>query len=194
MNLDDRVANYSKSIEGQRYPDSIPRISASGRWIDGTWILGQNYQAKSSLYGSYPPKYVERVLELCPEGITGKVLHCFSGSIPAGPWVRLDLVADRKPDLLGDATFLPFLASSFDLVLADPPYSSSDAEKYGTKMPNRRKVLAELARITKKDGTLVWLDTQLPMFAKRDWHWWGAISIIRSSNHRIRLASFFSRT
>jgi ubiquinone/menaquinone biosynthesis C-methylase UbiE len=79
------------------------------------------------------------------------------------------------------------------LVMADPPYSQSDAERYGTRMVDRRKVLREAARVTQPGGYLVWLDTVLPMFAKREWHWWGAIGIVRSSNHRVRFVFMFER-
>ena len=159
--------------------------------MEGTWILGNNYRTKSTLYGSYPPAYLERVRALCPET---PVLHCFSGSLPPiSGEVRIDLIPSRNPDIVGDATCLPLRSDSFNLLLADPPYSAQDATKYGTGMPNRRLVLHELARVARKGATLVWLDTQLPMFAKRDWHWWGAITLIRSSNHRVRLISFFEK-
>jgi hypothetical protein len=33
----------------------------------------------------------------------------------------------------------------YDFVLADPPYSAGDAERYGAAMVNRNKVLATLS-------------------------------------------------
>jgi hypothetical protein len=36
----------------------------------------------------------------------------------------------------------------YDLVLADPPYSTSDAERYGVPMVNRNKVMRELGMRT----------------------------------------------
>lgn len=195
VELAHRIARYRQSEQGRRYRDSIPRLSETGRWIDGIWIMGNDYQAVSSLYGAYPPRYVERVRGLCPEYETAGVLHIFSGSMPRGRHVRVDISRDRQPapDVQADAVNLPFRDGTFGLVMADPPYSAEDAKKYGTSMPDRRLVLRELARVTRAGGVLVWLDTQLPMYRKDMWNWWGAIGIIRSSNHRVRLASFFTR-
>jgi SAM-dependent methyltransferase len=163
--------------------------------LDGIWILGNNYRTASKLYGAFPPRFLDRVMALFPEiGARSRVLHLFSGSLPPGPYVRVDVRKPMTPDLAGNAEALPFRDGSFDLVVADPPYSKQDAEKYDGHMPNRRKVLAEVARVVRKGGNLVWLDTMLPMFAKRNWNWWGAIGVVRSSNHRVRLVSCFERS
>ena len=84
-------------------------------------------------------------------------------------------------------------AGRFDLVLADPPYSSKDAEVYGTPMPNRAKVMRALARVTRPGGNLVWLDTRWPMHRKDQWRCWGHVALVRSTNHRVRLVSMFER-
>ncbi len=86
-----------------------------------------------------------------------------------------------------------YTSKSFDLILADPPYSIEDSEHYGTPMVRRNTVMKECASVLETGGFLVWLDQVLPMFSNRDWHLCGVIGIVRSTNHRFRVASFFRR-
>jgi hypothetical protein len=192
VNWHDRIDAYAESVHGRKYPDSIPRLSRSGRWVEATWILGQNYRAKAKLYGSYPPQYLDRMGALFPDVRTDRTLHVFAGCVPEDRGIRIDLVRrDVLPTIQGDVQNLPFRESVFPLVFADPPYSSQDAKRYDVPMVNRRKALAEIARVTVSGGTLAWMDTQVPMFAKRNWKWVGNITLIRSTNHRVRIVSLF---
>jgi hypothetical protein len=79
----------------------------------------------------------------------------------------------------------------FDLILADPPYSTKDAAKYDCKMPNRRDVTRALRRVCKRGGNLVWLDQVWPQHRKAEWKTWGTIGLVRSTNHRVRMVSIF---
>ena len=54
-------------------------------------------------------------------------------------------------------------------------------------------VMREAARVTAPGGNLVWLDQKRPMFRKDQWRLWGAIGLVRSTNHRVRLVSIFER-
>lgn len=186
MTLLERAANYSRTFP------NFPPLRADDRWLDGVWILGNDYRG-SGYYGAYPPSYLRRVRALFPDVGDKSLLHLFSGSLPpAVGGIRLDRARETQPDVLADAARLPF-RDSFGLVLADPPYSRIHAAKYAARMINRRVVLHEIAQVTCAGGHLVWLDTQVPMFAKTDWHWYGAIAVIRSTNHAIRLCSLFER-
>jgi hypothetical protein len=51
----------------------------------------------------------------------------------------------------------------YDLVVADPPYSASDAERYGVAMVNRNKVMHELGERLPPGAFVVWLDQVYPM-------------------------------
>lgn len=170
---------------------------ATDRWIGGEWIGGNNYKG-SGLYGAYPPDYLERVWALFPDMEGAPTMHLFSGSLDAS-WIgtRVDIRPEPAPgihpDVCADAQQLPFADGSYEFVIADTPYGPLHAERYGTKMPDRRKVLREVARVTKPGGFLVWLDTKLPLFRKVDWHWCGTILVIRSANHDYRGAAVFTR-
>lgn len=98
----------------------------------------------------------------------------------------------RYPTWQGDVLAMPAeWAGRFDLVLADPPYSAADAETYGTSMPKRGAVTQALRRVTRPGGVLVWLDVVWPMHRKAQWRTFGHVGLVRSTNHRMRLVSFF---
>jgi SAM-dependent methyltransferase len=189
----DRAAHYAATFP------SFPPLRADDRWIDGSWVLGNNYATYNAVYGSYPPAYLKRVAALFPElshTPRPRVLHLFSGSLTPEatiPGVRVDLRPSMTPDVVGDAHALPFMTAAFDLVLADPPYSDADAVRYDTPMPSRLKVMREAARVLKPGGHLVWLDCTMPQFSKALFQWYGAIGIWRSTNHRIRGCMLFQR-
>lgn len=199
MTLAERSASYAKAFP--KWP--APRTDA--RWLDGVWMVGNNFRSTSKLYGAYPPGYLRRIAALFPDA--RRVLHVFSGSLTAEllakEWpdvthVRVDLVGREDGVIVGDAEDLPACLpfhsfAPFDLVVADPPYSAEDAKRYRTKMPNRRKVLRSIAALSLTGANLVWLDTVRPQYRKDEWHAWGLICLVRSTMHRVRLVSMFRR-
>lgn len=189
--LHDRAAHYNAAFP--QFPDS--HLIASDRWLQGTWILGNDYKG-SGYYGSYPPGYLKRMQSIFPD--VKAVLHLFSGSLPQQATrnaVTVDVrTTDQvKPGIRASALHLPFREGSFDGVYADTPYSLVDAGHYGTSMPNRKQVLREVHRVVRPGGFLIWLDTVLPMYRKEMWCWCGAIALWRSTNHRVRGVSIFER-
>lgn len=100
----------------------------------------------------------------------------------------------RHPTWEGNVDCMPAeWEGRFDLVLADPPYSPADAGTYGVPMYSRRKALTELHRVTATAGNLVWLDQVWPMHRKDQWKTWATIGLVRSTQHRMRLVTFFER-
>lgn len=180
-------------VEGYNtaFPDRPPLMYSHG-WIYGVFMIGNDYRNKSRLYGAYPRGLLDRYEAMFRlEG--RRVLHIFSGSLPPGPYTRIDLAQDA--DIQGDVQELSQLVEpGWDIIFADPPYTRADAEKYGTPMPNKFKVVKECAKVLRPGGLLVWLDTAWPMFRKKELELIGTIGLIRSTNHRVRCIFIFSRT
>ena len=186
------MKNYTLKERADFYNNEFPQYSkyawlqASDSWLWGIWSIGNNYKG-SGYYGSFPPKYLDRVISMFPDA--EHILHLFSGSLTAEvKGVRFDINPDLKPDLVGDAHYLSevHFEPKFDLIIADPPYSEEDALHYGTPMVNRNKVVTECYKVLQKGGFLCWLDQTLPMYRKEEWDRCISIGIERSTNHRFR--------
>lgn len=195
MTLQERVESYRAAFP--QFPDSVPVVSPSGRWLTAMWLLGNAYRG-SGYYGAYPPAYLRRVTALFPDVPPERWLHLFSGSLDVSvPGLRVDIRVPGEgvvpPTVRADAKALPFATASCRLCAADPPYTTSDSARYGTGPVNKPAVLREVARVVAPGGFLIWLDTTLPMYSKEQWHHWGLICIQRSTNHRTRLCSLFTR-
>lgn len=187
MRIADRVAAYRAAFP--QYPDSWP--VGSRRWLSATWMLGNDYRG-SGFYGAYPPGYLKRMAPLFAGA--PRILHLFSGSLPPGPYTRVDALRPAEFNIDAEHQLLTtFGPAAFDLIYADPPYSPQDAERYGTKMISRRKVMAQCHSVLAPGGDLAWMDIILPMYRSDNWIHWGNITIIRSTNHRVRLVSLFKR-
>ena len=76
------------------------------------------------------------------------MLHVFSGKVDlsAMPGDTVDLNPGLAPTWVADAHDLSSVPlKKYDLVLADPPYSIEDAERYQTTMVKRNVVMRSLA-------------------------------------------------
>lgn len=189
-----RAEFYASSI-GRIYPASTPVVV--GRWLMATWILGNNYRG-SGYYGAYPPGYLPRLRALFPDVEIAQTLHVFSGSLSPDHGDTLDVqpvVGTVRPTYLCRAEDMANTVphGRYRLVACDPPYSREDAKRYSTPYPNMRRVFDALAHVVPPRGMVAWMSTQLPMYRKSEWHFWGAITLIRSTNHRVRLVSLFER-
>ena len=189
------MANIKEMAESynSRYPN-YPPLVYTDRWLYGIWMIGNNYQSKNQFYGEYPPSYVNRVMAIFPNA--KNILHLFAGSIDHFTnATSFDINADLKPDVVGDAHHLSdyFPQGEFDLIMADPPYSSEDCLHYGTPMVNRSKVVSEAVLVLQSGGYIVWLDQVLPMYRKDTVELVGTIGLIRSTNHRFRVVSIFRK-
>jgi hypothetical protein len=188
MRLQDRIDNY---VRETRFPRSL-FISEDGR-IVGTWIMGNDYRVKSEYYGGYPAGYLRRLRSLFPD--KHRVLHIFSGKVDANalPGDTVDINPALKPTFIDDAQTLQKVPlQDYDLILADPPYSIEDADRYRTTMVKRNTVLRALRRVS--PGThIVWLDQVLPMYRKDAFAIDGVIGMVKSTNHRFRVVTIFRR-
>jgi len=189
MDWQDRIDSYCR-LTG--FPRSL-FIGEDGRVV-GTWIMGNDYRVKSGYYGGYPAGYLRRVAALFPD--RKRVLHVFSGRIDlaAMPGDTVDCNPEMQPDWIADAHDLSAVPlNQYDLVLADPPYSVEDAERYKTTMVQRNVVMRSLARGMVEGARVIWLDQVLPMYRKDEWAIEAVIGMVKSTNHRFRVVTVFRR-
>jgi hypothetical protein len=188
MDLEARIGHY---VSATGFPRSL-FVSQDGR-IVGTWIMGNDYRVKSAYYGGYPAGYLRRVRALFPD--KHRVLHLFSGKVDlaALPGDTADINPDLNPTFVDNAQTLEQVPlQTYDLILADPPYSVDDAERYQTTMVKRNLVMRALQRTA--EGThIVWLDQVLPMYRKDAFAIDAVIGMVKSTNHRFRVVTVFRR-
>lgn len=190
MNPSDRIKNYHLQTG---FPESL--FISGDRRIVGTWIMGNNYQVKSEYYGGYPAGYLRRIKALFPD--KNSVLHLFSGKVDKSilPGETVDINPELSPDYLDDAQTLEHVPlEKYDLVLADPPYSIEDANRYQTTMISRNRVMSALGSRLCAGCHVVWLDQVLPMYRKDQFNMEGVIGMVKSTNHRFRVITIFART
>jgi hypothetical protein len=188
MRWEDRIENYARMTG---FPRSL-FMSEDGRAV-GTWIMGNDYRVKSGYYGGYPAGYLRRVRALFPE--KRRVLHLFSGRVDlsALPGDTVDINPALQPTYVDDAqTLVNVPLAVYDLVLADPPYSVEDADRYQATMVKRNTVMRALQRLG-VDAHVVWLDQVLPMYRKDAFDIEAVIGMVKSTNHRFRVITVFRR-
>jgi hypothetical protein len=184
-----RIESY---VRLTKFPRSL-FIAEDGRVV-GTWIMGNDYRVRSGYYGGYPAGYLRRVAALFPD--RRKVLHVFSGAVDLGamPGDTVDCNPSLSPTFVADAHDLSRVPlADYDLILADPPYSIEDAERYRTTMVKRNVVLRSLAAGAASGARVVWLDQELPMYRKAAWDIEAVVGIVKSTNHRFRVMTIFRR-
>jgi hypothetical protein len=136
---------------------------------------------------------LRRIRALFPD--KKRVLHLFSGKVDlaALPGDTVDINASLSPTYVDDAQRLEQVPlKGYDLVLADPPYSIEDAERYQTTMVRRNLVLRALQRVS-VGCHIVWLDQVLPMYRKDAFAIEAVIGMVKSTNHRFRVVTVFRR-
>lgn len=215
MTIPERADAYAKSFP-DRPPLQVVTEGAGSQKHDviyGQFVIGNDYTNKTTYYGAYPHGYLERIAALfpdvdagtsldepllaCPDGrIVRPILQVFSGSLPPGDYVRVDCNPELKPDIVSSVYDIAEAMRPwrpFPLVLADPPYTAADANRYKTPMIDRGRAFRALAEVTRIGGHVVWLDCCWPMHRKDQWRTVGRIGLTRSTNHRVRMVSIFER-
>lgn len=197
MTLRDRAEAFKRAFP--QWPASWPWfVEEDGREVFyAVWVVGNDYHNSTRYYGAYPPRFLDKLMAFFPDMTPADILHVFSGSLPAGPYTRVDVNPLLEPDVVGDVYDAPALfrdRAPFGLVVADPPYSDDDAEKYGTVMVDRGRVTRALAAVVRPGGFLAWLDCVWPMHRKDRWQTVARIYLQRSTNHRVRACHLFERT
>jgi hypothetical protein len=176
-----------------------PNLSCSDL-LYGVWYIGNDYQNKSNYYGAYPASLLQRydvILGTLFFKKEKKILHLFSGGLPKSPlYDRVD-IKKQHGDIIGNAEQLSsFIPHQYEVIMADPPYSSADATIYGNDcLVDREKVLEQCSQVLFVGGILIWLDciTWLDINIPTNLKIIGVIPIVRSTNHRFRLVTIFMK-
>jgi hypothetical protein len=156
--------------------------------------MGNNYRVKSEYHGGYPPTYLKRISALFPD--RWNTLHLFSGKVDtdAFPGDTVDINPANNPTWVDDAqTLTKVPVEKYDLVLADPPYTDEDSNKYGTTPIKRNLIMQVLGNRLQPGAFIVWLDQALPMYRKDQFDMVGCIGMYKSTNHRIRGVTIFRK-
>ena len=184
----DRIENYRRVIRRAAY------VSYEDSWAHGMWFLGNSWAVKSGYYGGYPQGYLKRLRALFPD--KSRVLHLFSGKVNTAefPGDTCDVNPTLEPTFIADAHVLTGVPiEEYDLIVADPPYSAEDADRYGTPLVNRNKVVAALAPRMQPGAHLAWLDQVQPVYRKDLLKPEAAIGVVRSTMHRYRCLLIWRR-
>tara|TARA_R110002153_G_scaffold93606_1_gene226303 strand:+ start:66 stop:620 length:555 start_codon:yes stop_codon:yes gene_type:complete len=183
MELEDRVKAYHEKYS------KYSKLLINRGVIEGIWVMGNNYTTKTDLYGAYPYQYLERIFTMFPL-IKGKTLHLFSGSLPdSHDYDKVDYNTGLDAE-----TFSQVIPHNiYELILADPPYSVEDCDRYGCCMVKRNLVFREAYNVLKQGGILIWLDQVLPQYRKTEFDIIGRIGMVKSTNHRFRVITIFQK-
>jgi hypothetical protein len=183
----ERIENYRRTI-------GIPYLGHENGWTYGTWFMGNSYEKRNDYYGGFQGNFLKRIAALFPD--RRRVLHLFACKVDLErfPGDTLDNRAELSPTYCVNAeTCEGVPLHLYDFVLADPPYSQSDAERYGQCLVSRNKVVATLADGLPAGAYIVWLDQVYPMFSKMALKPEAVIGIVGSTNHRFRLLAAFRK-
>ena len=136
--------------------------------------------------GGYPLGFLEWVYKVTSCEDPAKVLHLCSGSVTTG--VRIDIRPETKPDIVADCRAVPIEDESFDLILADPPYSQNYAENlYGTgdSYPTPFQLCKEASRLLRPGGKFGLLHQHVPMI-RRPLKFGAVYGVTTGMGYRIR--------
>lgn len=143
--------------------------------------------------GGFPLHFERKLFELYP---SEKILQPFGGRAEYG--LRVDMYPtiqgeDIRPDVIGDAHYLPFGDSIFDFTLCDPPYSNDESRKlFNTGKIRTRVYVDEAVRVTKTGGYIGLYHRKMPARPKGTIYD-RIICILTRVNHSPRICCVFKK-
>lgn len=158
-------------------------------YIHGTWFCGR---PTKKYYGAFPQSFWPRAKRVLQPW--GSLLHWFSGTMETEPGiVTVDGNPAVNPSVCTRGADLPFADEVFDASFADPPYSPTDAKRYGLPYVSASKILAEMARVTKVDGKIGLLHEFIPPTKRLPVKLLGVIGVMNGPQKRIRLFAIYTK-
>ena len=124
-----------------------------------------------------------------------KVLHMFSGSIEWGD--TTDLRSDSGAKIIAPYNDLPIPDNTYDLVIADPPYTCGFSNEWTTHpkdLPKPKLILGEAARVVKYGGLIAILHViVIPAYKIYNVRRIGLHGILCGPNNAIRVLNVFEK-
>ena len=117
--------------------------------------------------GGYPLSFLARAFTILGVTDPRRVLHVCSGSMKMG--ICVDIRKETAPTVCANGLSLPFHDSSFQWILADPPYSQEYAKNlYGTAevYPDPHALVDECLRCVVPNGRVGFMHHIVPKFHK----------------------------
>lgn len=183
----------------------------SYRPITDIWILGR---PKVRYYGAYPCGFLHRARALLGVGPADPVLHVCGGKVREYPgrgckpgqimpgWgandKTVDIDPELNPDFCGDVRNLKVVMADMPVwpaILADPPYSASDAEHYrlgAGNLPDPGKLLRDCIDLVPPGGRVGMLHYILPQPPKHA-RFVACIGVVTGFRNRMRVYSVFEK-
>jgi hypothetical protein len=184
----------------------------SYRPITDVWFLARaKLKGGQKYYGAYLGGFPERARALLGVSINDPVLHVCGGKARYYPYkggfgpydATIDLDPDTYPDHVWDArkpyTFIPEYGdphAHYRAMLADPPYSTADAESYAPGAANYPppnlivKNMIDALPVGGRAGIIHYILPKAPSNTK----FIAAVGVLCGFNNRIRVFSVFEKT
>lgn len=185
-----RFEDVEEGYSSIKYSPSLSTVLGNLVWVLPRPRLTIEEGRKSYYRGGFPLHFEKRLFRLL--GKPSLILHSFGGKAEIG--IRVDLKKEVKPDVIGDAHFLPFRDSCFGAVICDPPYSDKEnKDLYDVSLPLKFGLWCkEAERVLEKNGFLVlYHDRWLPR--PKSCCYWMRILVLVSQHHRARIAGIFQK-
>lgn len=179
----------------------------SYRPITDMWLLARaKLKGGKKYYGAYLGGFPERARILLGAAHDDPVLHVCGGMAKHYPYAAgfgpndktMDLDPATEPDLIGDAAVrgdYPHFGQGFRHMLADPPYSITDAEHYAPgadKYPSPNVIVRNMIDAVPVGGRVGIIHYILPACPKNA-KFVACVGIICGFNNRIRCFSVFAK-
>jgi SAM-dependent methyltransferase len=103
----------------------------------------------------FPARFLHNLQRVYPTD-GQRVLHLFAGSSDLGDTV--DIRSGSSPTFVAPYDDLPIADSTYDMVIADPPYTVGFAQEWVSSLddvPRPKRILGEAARIVRPGGLIL---------------------------------------
>ncbi len=156
-----------------------------------TWPCGS--PPSSGQRQRYPGRFLYFLKKYYPSD--GKrVLHMFSGSMPAEWGDTTDIREETGAMIVAPYDKLPLLNGTYDMVIADPPYANHYANEWHEDLPKPKRILHEAARVTKPGGLILLLHIIIvPAYKTAHVRRVALHPILTGPNNAIRVLNVFQR-